>query len=93
MLFKRVAVAMAFAAALLMVAPMVPASTDLASGDPAWGHFLSSKTLKYNRYDAGDSAIYGYTSTLVCTMAPLALAMGPAGAVVFGLSCGFVSVA
>ena len=106
MLLKRIAVALAITAALVAAAPAAPASsaasgvsvTPVASDRTpvqlAWGHFLASdKVSEYHRHDAGDSSIFNFASTLVCTLVPYALATGPAGAVVFGLSCSIVSIA
>ena len=96
-------VAAAPAAPASSAAPAVPAASgvsvtpvesDRTPVQLAWGHFLASdKVGKYHRHDAGDSSIFNFASTLVCTLVPYALATGPAGAVVFGLSCSFVSIA
>ena len=106
MLFKRTTVALALAAALLAVAPAAPASpstpgapsapgvsaTPIASDGPAWGVFYTSKVFKYHRYDAGDTILFGMSAATVCTVAPVFLASGPAGAVVWGLSCSYAAV-
>lgn len=94
MLLKRIAVTLALAVALLAVAPAAPALSDLTSGDPAWGHFLSSdKNGPFHRYEEPESTFFNIASAFTCTLVPVALATGPAGAVVFGLSCSLVSIA
>ena len=106
MLLKRIAVALALAAALLAVAPAAPASSaapavpvtpvaaDRAPVQLAWGHFLSSdKVGPYHRYEEPESTLFSVASALTCTLVPIALATGPAGAVIFGLSCSLVSIA
>ena len=108
MLFKRTAFALALAAALLAVAPAAPATapstpgapsvpgvsaTPVTSDGPAWGVFYTSKVFKFYRYDAGDTILFGMSAATVCTVAPIFLASGPAGAVVFGLSCSYAAVA
>ena len=109
MSFKPTTIALALAAALLAVAPTAPASTagptpavptapDVAaapamSAGPAWGAFYTSKSFRYYRYDAGDAAMFGAAAATVCTVAPIFLASGPAGAVVWGLSCSYAAVA
>ena len=107
MLFKRTTIALALAAALLAVAPAAPAAapsppgappvsgvsaTPVTSDGPAWGVFFSSKVFKYYRYDALDSLLFGMTTATVCTVGPILLASGPAGAVVWGLSCSYAAV-
>ena len=94
MLIKRTAVALALAAAFLAVVPMAPAVSDLASGDPAWGHFLSSdKILPYHNYEEPESTFFEVVSAITCTLVPLSFAAGPGGAIIFGLSCSLVSIA
>ena len=102
MLFKRTAFALALAAALLAVAPTAPAAalstpvvsaTPAMSHGPAWGYFYASNAFTYHRYDAGDTALFGMAAATVCTVAPVFLASGPAGAVVWGLSCSYTAVA
>ena len=107
MSFKRTTIALALAAALLAVAPTAPVppaapaapgapsvTAALAVNDgPAWGYFYASNSFKYHRFDGGDSALFGATAATVCTVAPIFLASGPAGAVVWGLSCSYVAVA
>ncbi len=106
MLLKRIAVALALAAALLSVAPAAPASsaapavpvtpvaTDRAPVQLAWGHFLSSDRIgRYYRYDEPESTFFSVASAFTCMLVPVALATGPAGAIVFGLSCSLVSIA
>ena len=75
------------AAALLAAAPTAPVNpvaADNGSGHPAWGHFMGSSR---------DSTLMSVASTFGCTLVPVGLARGGAGAVVFGLSCGLVSAA
>lgn len=94
MLIKRTAVALALAVAVLAVVPVAPAVSDLVSGDPAWGHFLSSdKHLPYHNYDEPESTVYDVVSAFTCTLVPLSFAAGPGGAIIFGLSCSLVSIA
>ena len=106
MLSNRTAFALALAAALLAVAPAAPASsstpgappasgvsaTPVTSDGPAWGVFFTSKVFKYHRYGAGDAILFGMSAATVCTLAPVFLASGPAGAVVWGLSCSYAAV-
>lgn len=94
MLLRRIAVALALAAAVLAVAPVAPAVSDFTSGDPAWGHFLSSdRNSAFHRYDEPESTIFNIVSAFTCTLVPISLAAGPGGAIVFGLSCSLVSIA
>ncbi len=101
MLFKRTAFALALAAALLAVAPTAPAAspstpgvsaTPAMSSGPAWGYFYASNSFQYYRYDNSDVALFGISTATVCTVAPVFLASGPAGAVVWGLSCAYAAV-
>lgn len=106
MLLKRITVALALAAALLAVAPAAPAvpaapgvsvtpvASERAPVQLAWGHFLASEKVgPYHRYEEPESTIFEVVSVFTCTLVPVALATGPAGAVIFGLSCGLVSIA
>ena len=89
-MLKRTTFALMLAAALTAAAPSAPLATDLASGELAWGHFLSTaRSIGFG--DAG-MAVFGISSTVVCTLVPVGLALGGAGGVVFGLACGIAGV-
>ena len=73
---------------------VTPVASDRAPVQLAWGHFLASEKVgPYHRYEEPESTIFEVVSVFTCTLVPVALATGPAGAVIFGLSCGLVSIA
>ena len=89
-MLKRTTFALMLAAVLAAAAPSAPMATDLASGELAWGHFLStSRSIGFG--DAG-MAVFGISSTVVCTLVPVGLALGGVGGVVFSLACGVAGV-
>lgn len=84
-MLKRTALVLTLAAALVAAAPTAPASpaaADSGPGHPAWGYYMTGKSL-----------VMGVASTLACGLTPYALALGGAGGVVFGLACGLTNAA
>lgn len=98
-MLKRTTFALMLAAMLAAAAPSgVPAAsaappapgveTGIGSGGLAWSAYFNRSSRPFLQ----DSYFDGI-SVAVCTLVPVFLAMGPAGAVVYGLSCGFTGVA
>ncbi len=84
-MLKRTALVLTLAAALVAAAPTAPASPpagDSGAGHPAWGHFMTGKSI-----------LMGVASTFACGLTPYALAMSGAGGLVFGLACGLTNAA
>lgn len=98
-MLKRTTFALMLAAALAAAAPSgVPAAaaappapgvdTEIGSGGLAWSEYFTRSGRPFF-----DNPYFDGINLMVCTLVPVFLAMGPAGAVVYGMSCGLAGIA
>lgn len=99
-MLKRTTFALMLAAALAAAAPSgVPAAvaaappapgveTEIGSGGLAWSEYFTRSGRPFF-----NNAYFDGINLMVCTLVPVFLAMGPAGAVVYGMSCGLTGIA